>query len=125
MAHGLEVRVPYLDQEIVEYVERLSASFKIRNGCRKWLHRRVCQTLLPRKILKRKKRAFAMNVVDDWFASAVGSKMKETLMDGESQIYRYLRPSAVQELLREHEAGRNDYHKVLFSLVAFEAWLRV
>ena len=32
MAHGLEVRVPYLDKEIVEYVERLSANFKVRNG---------------------------------------------------------------------------------------------
>ena len=35
MAHGLEVRVPYLDKEIVEYVERLPANFKVRNGSRK------------------------------------------------------------------------------------------
>src|SRR5580704_3959822 len=43
MAHGLEVRVPYLDKEIVEYAERLPASFKVRNGSQKWLHRKVCQ----------------------------------------------------------------------------------
>jgi asparagine synthase (glutamine-hydrolysing) len=124
MAHGLEVRVPYLDQEIVEYVERLSANFKIRNGTQKWLHRRVCQNLLPRAILKRRKRQFAMNVVDDWFRAAVGSKMKEILLDKESQIYQYLRPLAVREVLHEHESGLNDYHKVLFSLVALEEWLR-
>ena len=47
MAHGLEVRVPYLDKEIVEYVERLPASFKVQYGTQKWLHRQVCQGLLP------------------------------------------------------------------------------
>ena len=45
MAHSLEVRVPYLDRTVVEYVQRLGAGFKVRNGSRKWLHRRVCATL--------------------------------------------------------------------------------
>ena len=40
MAHGLEVRVPYLDREVVEFVERLPARFKVRCGSQKWLHRR-------------------------------------------------------------------------------------
>ena len=47
MAHSLEVRVPYLDRTVVEYVQRLGANFKVRNGTRKWLHRRVCQSYLP------------------------------------------------------------------------------
>ena len=45
MAHSLEVRVPYLDRTVVEYVQRLGAGFKVRNGSRKWLHRRVCAQL--------------------------------------------------------------------------------
>ena len=52
MAHSLEVRVPYLDRTVVEYVQRLGAIFKIRNGTRKWLHRQVCQSYLPPQILK-------------------------------------------------------------------------
>src|SRR5205823_8069335 len=44
MAHSLEVRVPYLDRTVVEYVQRLGSHFKVRNGSRKWLHRRVCQS---------------------------------------------------------------------------------
>jgi asparagine synthase (glutamine-hydrolysing) len=125
MAHGLEVRVPYLDKEIVEYVERLPANFKVRNGSQKWLHRQVCKHLLPRTILKRKKRGFAVNVVDDWFRGTMGSKMEEVFMDRDSQIYRYLRPSVVQQIFRQHQSGRHDYHKILFSLVVFEEWLRV
>jgi asparagine synthase (glutamine-hydrolysing) len=125
MAHSLEVRVPYLDQEIVEYVERLSANLKVRNGSRKWLHRQVCKTLLPRAVMKRKKRGFAVNVVDDWFRGAMGGRMNEIVADKESLIYEYLGPSAVQEMLKQHQSGRDDNHKVLFSLVVFEEWLRV
>src|ERR1019366_6326091 len=46
MAHGLELRVPYVDKEIVEYVERLPANLKVRNGSRKWLHRQVGRAYL-------------------------------------------------------------------------------
>ena len=60
MAHSLEVRVPYLDRTVVEYVQRLGAHFKIRNGSRKWLHRRVCENYLPRRDSQAKKRGFAV-----------------------------------------------------------------
>lgn len=125
MAHGLEGRVPYLDKDIVEYVEQLPAKFKIRYGTRKWLHRQVSREFLPMEILKRKKRGFAVNVVDEWFRSAAGAKMNETLMDSESLLYRYLRPEAVQNIFRRHQSGQNDHHKILFSLMVFEEWLRV
>ena len=46
MAHSLEARVPYLDRTVVEYAQRLDASFKVRRGERKWLHRRVCEKFL-------------------------------------------------------------------------------
>ncbi len=64
MAHGLEVRVPYLDKELVEYVERLPANLKIRRATRKWAHRQVASGYVPGDILTRKKRGFAVNVVD-------------------------------------------------------------
>jgi asparagine synthase (glutamine-hydrolysing) len=51
--------------------------------------------------------------------------MEQTLMDGESLLYRYLHPSVVQKIFKKHQSGQNDYHKILFSLVVFEEWLRV
>ena len=74
MAHSLEVRVPYLDRTVVEYVQRLGANLKVRNGTRKWLHRQVCQSYLSPHILKRKKRGFAANVVDQWFQSSLNGE---------------------------------------------------
>ena len=124
MAHSLEARVPYLDKDIVEFAERLPANLKVRNGSQKWLHRQVCQNLLPAKILRRKKRGFATNVVDDWFRTARRQKMDDILLDHGSLIYRYLRPSAVGEMLERHRTGHDDNHKILFSLVVFEEWLR-
>ncbi len=124
MTHSLELRVPYLDKEIVEYVERLPASFKVRNGTRKWLHRKVCGTYLPGSILKRPKRGFAVNVVDGWFRNVVDSRMAETLLDSDSKIYKYFHPFAVRNLFEQHACGRQDNHKILFSLALFEEWLR-
>ena len=125
MAHSLELRVPYLDKDIVQFAERLPAQFKVRGRSQKWLHRQVCQSYLPDSFIKRKKRGFAGNVVDDWFRGAMDSKMADTFLNGQSHMYRYLSPKAVQALFKDHSSGRNDNHKVLFSLIVFEEWLRV
>ena len=124
MAHSLEVRVPYLDRTVVEYVQRLGANFKIRNGTRKWLHRQVCQCYLPPRILKRKKRGFAVNVVDEWFHSSLKGELTQLLLDESSLMFELLRPESVQRLLEAHRSRRQDNHKLLFSLVMFEQWLR-
>ncbi|HEY1789396.1 MAG TPA: asparagine synthase (glutamine-hydrolyzing) [Verrucomicrobiae bacterium] len=124
MAHSLEARVPYLDRTVVEHAQRLSAGYKIRNGERKWLHRRVCEKFLPQPILGRKKRGFAVNVVDEWFDATAKGKMTDLLLDEKSLMYSLLDPRSVRKLLSEHQARRQDNHKLLFSLVVFEQWLR-
>jgi asparagine synthase (glutamine-hydrolysing) len=124
MAHGLELRVPYLDKDIVEFAERLPANLKVRDGVGKWLHRRVCRQFLPHGIMRRPKRGFAVNVVDSWFRDSLGGTMSSVFEDNSSAIYRYLQPVAVRQLYADHAAGRRDYHKVLFSLIVLEEWLR-
>jgi asparagine synthase (glutamine-hydrolysing) len=124
MAHSLEVRVPYLDRTVVEYVQRLSANFKVRNGNRKWLHRQVCQRYLPRQIFRRKKRGFAVNVVDQWFQSSFTGELPDLLLDESSLMFGMLEPESVRKLLNAHRSGRQDNHKLLFSLIMLEHWLR-
>jgi asparagine synthase (glutamine-hydrolysing) len=124
MAHSLEVRVPYLDRTVVEYVQRLGANLKVRNGTRKWLHRQVCRNYLPRRILKRKKRGFAVNIVDQWFHSSLKGELPELLLDRSSLMFELLKPEPVRKLLEAHRSRRQDNHKLLFSLVMLEQWLR-
>jgi asparagine synthase (glutamine-hydrolysing) len=124
MAHSLEVRVPYLDRTVVEYVQRLGANLKVRNGTRKWLHRQICQGYLPPRILKGKKRGFATNVVDQWFRSSLNGALRDVLLNESSLMFGLLNPRPVRRLLEGHQSGRQDNHKLLFSLVMFEQWLR-
>ena len=109
----------------MEYVERLPANLKVRHGSRKWLHRQVCRAYLPSPILERPKRGFANNVVDNWFRSALDGRMADTFLDGTSRIYQYLRADALSKLFKQHSSGRHDNHKILFSLVVLEEWLRM
>jgi asparagine synthase (glutamine-hydrolysing) len=124
MAHGLEGRVPYLDRPLVEFAQRLSARHKVRGGTGKWIHRRVCEKFLPPAVMKRKKRGFAVNVVDGWFDASLNTQWPEILRDSDSLMFSILRPEPVRELLEAHQCGRADNHKLLFSLVMFEQWLR-
>ena len=124
MAHGLEVRVPYLDRTVVEYAQRLDASLKIRWGSRKFVHRKLCLDFLPAEVVRRKKRGFAVNVVDEWFQRSLSGQMDSILQEDSSLMYRFLEPAAVRRLLGEHRSGAADHHKILFSLIVLEQWLR-
>jgi asparagine synthase (glutamine-hydrolysing) len=124
MAHSLEVRVPYLDRTVVEFAQRLGASLKIRGRSGKWIHRQVCRQHLPPALLGRKKRAFAVNVVDSWFNASVEGELPGMLLDPDSLMFELLDPRPVRTLLDDHRSGRHDNHKLLFSLVMVEQWLR-
>ena len=65
-----------------------------------------------------------MNVVDSWFESSLSGKLPEFLMDPKSMMFDLLRPEQVRTLLDDHQSRRQDNHKLLFSLVLFEQWLR-
>jgi asparagine synthase (glutamine-hydrolysing) len=124
MAHSLEVRVPYLDQKIVEYVERLPSNYHIRFGKRKWIHKHLCSDYLPKQIIKRKKRGFAANVVDKWFKESLSNEFDGILLDKSSLMYEFLKPQKVLSLYKDHTDGKSDNYKILFSLIVLEKWLR-
>ncbi len=123
MAHSLEVRVPYLDKEIVEYAERLSSTFKIKKMTGKWLHRRVCMDFLPREIINRKKIGFVAPV-DQWFSDSFEGKLDTNLLNEDSLIYGYIRFNKVKKLIEEHRQGKSNNFKLLFSLSVAEEWMR-
>jgi asparagine synthase (glutamine-hydrolysing) len=124
MRHSLELRVPYLDHDVIEYAGRLPAALKIRRGARKWLHKRLCRAYLPADIVRRRKRAFASDVVDRWYRESLTGKVADTLLVDDALLYRLLRRDRVRQLVGDHHAGRRDHHKIIFSLVVLEEWLR-
>ncbi len=123
MAHGLEARVPFLDHDIVEYVTRLPASYKVRWFKRKYLHKRICERVLPKEIINRGKIGFA-TPVDEWFSQSMNSKLNKVLLDPGARIYEYLDYPKVRGLITQHIDGRRNNHKILFNLVVCELCIR-
>jgi len=123
MTHGLEIRVPFLDLDIIEFVERLKSSYKVRNFSGKLLHRKVCNRLLPKEIVCRKKIGF-MTPINEWFLESMGGKCNSLLKDPTSRIYGLLKYDAVNSILTDHQNRRFDYSKIIFSLIALEEWMR-
>ena len=66
----------------------------------------------------------AVNVVDDWFDAAARGELQDILMDDSSLMFGLLKPEPVRKLLKSHQLRRQDNHKLLFSLVMLEQWLR-
>jgi len=69
------------------------------------LHRQVCG-FPSRSRIKEKEERFACNVVDQWFQSSIGEKMKRLLLDNDSLMYDFLKPNTVKQFLIEHNAAK-------------------
>jgi asparagine synthase (glutamine-hydrolysing) len=124
MAHGIEARVPYLDDDVVEYALRLPAAYKVHGGAQKWIHRQVCARRLPPAVLARPKRGFAAHVVDDWYRTSAAALLTTTVGDPRSKMFECLDRTEVARLLSEHQQGNGDHHKLLHNLVVTELWMR-
>ncbi|KMQ51475.1 Asparagine synthetase [glutamine-hydrolyzing] [Chitinispirillum alkaliphilum] len=124
MCHGLEMRVPYIDKEVVEFVERLDSNYKVKGLTRKWLHKKVCASYLPKKIIQRPKLGFGVETINDWFRSSLSKRLIDTVKDSNSLVYQYLNQKSVMNLYEKHTLGKQDYHKPLYCIVALETFLR-
>lgn len=122
MASGLEQRVPFLDVELMRFVERIPARMRVRRLHRKWLYREALPGLVPAATLARKKHPFA-TPYDDWLRSSLGTEV-ERLYERGSAAGEVIDPGAVSELVAEHRRGRADHKRVLYCLLEFGYWHR-
>jgi asparagine synthase (glutamine-hydrolysing) len=121
MAVSLEARVPFLDLELMDLAERIPSTIKIRHGQQKRILKRAISKWLPDEVLHRKKVGFN-TPVDEWFRGEVNSVVREQLLDDGSASRSYFRPEVIARMIREHESGRHDHKRILFSLLTFELW---
>jgi asparagine synthase (glutamine-hydrolysing) len=121
MAVSLEARVPFLDLELMEVAERIPSTMKIRRWQQKHILRRTMSKWLPDEVLRRRTIGFA-TPIDGWFRREINSVVKEQLLDAGSACRSYFRPEVVTRIIHEHERGRHDHKRILFSLLTFEVW---
>jgi len=122
MAHSLEVRTPFLDYELVEWLARLPSGVKLRHGEGKYLLKRALEPLLPREVLYRSKMGFGVPL-DIWFRGSlkehIAASVRGTRL-GESGIFDR---RALDAIVAEHTSGRRDHSAVLWSLLMFDGFL--
>ena len=122
MAHGLEVRSPFLDAELLEFASRLAPSLKVRGLSLKRVLKRAVSDLLPKDILARPKRGFGVPL-DRWFRDDLDSYTQSMLGVG-ARVRGHLRGEALDELLAEHRSGTARHGHALWTLLTLEIFLR-
>lgn len=121
MAHGLEIRSPFLDHELVEYVAALPATYKVRGLSGKWLLKRALGPRLPRAIARRGKRGFSLPIVK-WVNGALRGFFDEVLLDPASWNDGLVDRAEVERLLQLHRSGRRNLRKPLWNLTMLALW---
>jgi len=122
MAHGLELRSPFLDTAVMELAASLPDRLKLRTGTTKVILRRAFRDLLPDEILKRGKMGFGVPL-PTWFRKEWRPLVEKRLLDPSARIYEWLRPEPVRSMAEQHFAATADYGHQLWALLTLETWL--
>ncbi|GJQ22205.1 MAG: hypothetical protein HBSIN02_25600 [Bacteroidia bacterium] len=123
MAHSLEMRVPFLDLELVRFLEGLPSSMKLRRLTGKYIHKRAAMRWLPRYIIKRKKRGFA-TPMDNWLRRDLAEVTKRLIGAEDSACQYYFNLEYIRWLIEMHQRGRENFQRHIFALLSFELWHR-
>lgn len=123
MAHGLEVRSPLLDQDLVEFALRLPNQTRIKGVTMKRVLKAAVADLLPPELLKRRKRGFGVPL-DRWFRTDLRSFVEAKLLGSDARINAFLRGDAVRALMVEHQGGARNHGHALWTLLTLEVFLR-
>jgi asparagine synthase (glutamine-hydrolysing) len=121
MAHSLEARVPFLDPVVAELALALQTRQKVRGFSKKRLLRRAAAPLVPREIIRGRKRGFSIPVAS-WLRGDLAGFARDVLSPETIQRQGYLDAGAVTRVLDEHISGREDLSRQIWGLLNFTLW---
>jgi len=123
MAHALEVRVPILDQQLVEWVSGLPPEWKVRGNEGKVLFKKALEPYLPDEILYRPKMGFAVPLAR-WFRGPLRERVRDALLGPTLADTGLFDRKALTQIVDQHQSGRRDYSAAIWALLMFEAFQR-
>jgi asparagine synthase (glutamine-hydrolysing) len=121
MAHSLEARVPFLDPLVTNLAFALPTRLKVRGLAKKVLLRKAVEPLLPDKVVHGRKRGFSIPAAA-WLRGELEPFAREVLAPENLRRQGFLQPEPVTRLIDEHVAGREDWSRQLWGLLAFTLW---
>jgi asparagine synthase (glutamine-hydrolysing) len=123
MAAGVEVRVPFLDKELVEFAAKIPLKLKQRRGEGKWILKKAMEPYIPLDLIYRAKTGFGAPV-RNWISGDLREMVRDILSPSSLQSRGIFDPSAVAKLISDTEAGRIDGAYTILSLLSIEIWCR-
>jgi asparagine synthase (glutamine-hydrolysing) len=124
MATGVEVRVPLLDIDLIEFCAQLPLSLKQRGKTGKYLLKRAMEPFLPHDVIWRKKAGFGAPV-RTWIKSDLNERIEELLSTKSLKSRGLFQPTAVRKLLIDNRRGKIDGAYLIFALMCIELWCRL
>jgi asparagine synthase (glutamine-hydrolysing) len=127
MASSVEVRVPFLERHLVEFVvQNVPPHLKVNGMLKpkgKYILRKAVKDILPAEVLQQPKAGFGMPI-DHWLANDLRDMTGDLLSDKVVRDRGYFRPQTVRKLLEEHRSGRHDWSMQIWQLLTLELWHR-
>lgn len=123
MAEGVEVRVPFLDPDLIELAARISDRFKQRGRAGKWVLKKAMEPYLPHDVIYRPKTGFGAPL-RRWMRHELRELLGDMLSEASLRRRGLFDPSAVQRLIVENDTGRKDASYTLLALLVIEIWCR-
>jgi asparagine synthase (glutamine-hydrolysing) len=120
MLHGLEVRSPFMDHELVSFAATLTTKQLLKGGPKRML-REAFSDVLPAWVFKRKKMGFAVPI-GEWFRGQLRPMLRDHLFAADSFAKGHFNMPVVQRLVDEHEQERVDHSQRLYALLMLELW---
>ena len=123
MAVGVEVRVPYLDQELVEFATKIPEELKLKRNETKYILKKVAEKYLPKEVIYRPKTGFGAPV-RDWILNDMDFLIQDYLSEESINKRGFLNFQKVAELIENNKKGKIDASYPIWSLLAIESWMR-
>ncbi|RJQ17686.1 MAG: asparagine synthase (glutamine-hydrolyzing) [Nitrospiraceae bacterium] len=124
MATSVELRVPFLDHEFVEFAFSLPDDFKVNNVQGKLIFKKAVEDLLPHDIIYRQKKGFPVPM-SRWFSGDLHKGASDILLDPVTINRGYFSKDYLRKILLKHKQGGQDLSRRIFSLLVFEMWHRM
>jgi asparagine synthase (glutamine-hydrolysing) len=121
MAHGIEVRVPFLDVELSSYALGLPSESKVRLGRKKWMVRRALRGIVPDTVLDGRKTGFSVPV-DEWMRGPLAPYVRAVLLDRSTADTSLFDQPALERAIDQHVSGRKNNGFLLYKALNLALW---
>lgn len=122
MKNSLEVRVPFLNNSVIDFANSLDASLKVKKNHTKLILKKLLEDYLPKELIYKKKQGFSFPIAD-WLRHELKDFMLDNLSSEKIERCTFLNKHKVEEMIKDHLSGKRDYNRELWALISLVRYI--